>query len=162
MSVPCREVQTQPPVTALGWGWARASLRERVPRGAASGELTRLAPGSRSPQRLRSPRPRTAPRPSPLRRDARGSRGGACGAGQGRAPASGAVRRRRHSGGGSGAAGAGGPAMVGLKEELLKSIWHAFTALDLDRSGKVSKSQLKASGAASPRGAVWGRVPLCV
>lgn len=36
--------------------------------------------------------------------------------------------------------------MVGLKEELLKSIWHAFTALDLDRSGKVSKSQLKASG----------------
>lgn len=34
--------------------------------------------------------------------------------------------------------------MGGLKEELLKSIWHAFTALDLDRSGKVSKSQLKA------------------
>uniref|UniRef100_A0A8D0L9E9 Switch-associated protein 70 n=1 Tax=Sphenodon punctatus TaxID=8508 RepID=A0A8D0L9E9_SPHPU len=33
--------------------------------------------------------------------------------------------------------------MGGLKEELLKSIWHAFTALDLDRSGKVSKSQLK-------------------
>ncbi|OXB80531.1 UNVERIFIED_CONTAM: hypothetical protein H355_016321 [Colinus virginianus] len=33
--------------------------------------------------------------------------------------------------------------MVGLKEELLKAIWHAFTALDLDRSGKVSKSQLK-------------------
>ncbi|XP_039393869.1 switch-associated protein 70 isoform X3 [Mauremys reevesii] len=33
--------------------------------------------------------------------------------------------------------------MVGLKEELLKTIWHAFTALDLDRSGKVSKSQLK-------------------
>ncbi|XP_072841862.1 switch-associated protein 70 isoform X2 [Pogona vitticeps] len=30
-----------------------------------------------------------------------------------------------------------------LKEELLKPIWHAFTALDLDRSGKVSKSQLK-------------------
>lgn len=44
--------------------------------------------------------------------------------------------------------------MVGLKEELLKSIWHAFTALDLDRSGKVSKSQLKASGAA--RGAQRG------
>ncbi|XP_038262819.1 switch-associated protein 70 [Dermochelys coriacea] len=34
-------------------------------------------------------------------------------------------------------------AMGGLKEELLKAIWHAFTALDLDRSGKVSKSQLK-------------------
>ncbi|XP_052551928.1 switch-associated protein 70 isoform X3 [Tympanuchus pallidicinctus] len=33
--------------------------------------------------------------------------------------------------------------MVGLKDELLKAIWHAFTALDLDRSGKVSKSQLK-------------------
>uniref|UniRef100_A0A7M4E0F8 Switch-associated protein 70 n=1 Tax=Crocodylus porosus TaxID=8502 RepID=A0A7M4E0F8_CROPO len=33
--------------------------------------------------------------------------------------------------------------MAGLKEELLKAIWHAFTALDLDRSGKVSKSQLK-------------------
>ncbi|XP_042317183.1 switch-associated protein 70 isoform X2 [Sceloporus undulatus] len=30
-----------------------------------------------------------------------------------------------------------------LKEELLKPIWHAFTALDVDRSGKVSKSQLK-------------------
>ncbi|XP_034975248.1 switch-associated protein 70 [Zootoca vivipara] len=29
------------------------------------------------------------------------------------------------------------------KDELLKPIWHAFTALDLDRSGKVSKSQLK-------------------
>uniref|UniRef100_A0A7N4NHK3 Switch-associated protein 70 n=1 Tax=Sarcophilus harrisii TaxID=9305 RepID=A0A7N4NHK3_SARHA len=36
-----------------------------------------------------------------------------------------------------------GHAMGGLKEELLKAIWHAFTALDLDRSGKVSKSQLK-------------------
>ncbi|XP_003412054.1 switch-associated protein 70 isoform X1 [Loxodonta africana] len=33
--------------------------------------------------------------------------------------------------------------MGGLKEELLKAIWHAFTALDLDHSGKVSKSQLK-------------------
>lgn len=33
--------------------------------------------------------------------------------------------------------------MGGLKDELLKAIWHAFTALDLDRSGKVSKSQLK-------------------
>ncbi|KAI5098130.1 switch-associated protein 70, partial [Silurus meridionalis] len=32
---------------------------------------------------------------------------------------------------------------MGLREELLKSIWHAFTALDLDKSGKVSKSQLK-------------------
>ncbi|XP_003123029.2 switch-associated protein 70 [Sus scrofa] len=30
-----------------------------------------------------------------------------------------------------------------LKDELLKAIWHAFTALDLDHSGKVSKSQLK-------------------
>ncbi|XP_068178526.1 switch-associated protein 70 [Antennarius striatus] len=29
------------------------------------------------------------------------------------------------------------------REELLKPIWHAFTALDVDHSGKVSKSQLK-------------------
>ncbi|XP_056318342.1 switch-associated protein 70 [Danio aesculapii] len=29
------------------------------------------------------------------------------------------------------------------KEEILKPIWYAFTALDLDRNGKVSKSQLK-------------------
>ncbi|KAJ3593023.1 hypothetical protein NHX12_005361 [Muraenolepis orangiensis] len=28
-------------------------------------------------------------------------------------------------------------------DELLKSIWHAFSALDVDHSGKVSKSQLK-------------------
>ncbi|XP_041755171.2 switch-associated protein 70 [Coregonus clupeaformis] len=30
-----------------------------------------------------------------------------------------------------------------LRDELLKSIWHAFTALDVEQSGKVSKSQLK-------------------
>ncbi|XP_061566420.1 switch-associated protein 70 [Cololabis saira] len=30
-----------------------------------------------------------------------------------------------------------------LREELLKSVWHAFTALDVDHRGKVSKSQLK-------------------
>ncbi|XP_077456476.1 differentially expressed in FDCP 6 homolog [Stigmatopora argus] len=30
-----------------------------------------------------------------------------------------------------------------LRSELLKSIWYGFTALDLERSGKVSKSQLK-------------------
>lgn len=42
-------------------------------------------------------------------------------------------------------------AMGSLKDELLKAIWHAFTALDLDRSGKVSKSQLKVG--ARP----WGR-----
>ncbi|XP_005988477.1 differentially expressed in FDCP 6 homolog [Latimeria chalumnae] len=30
-----------------------------------------------------------------------------------------------------------------LKSELLKSIWYAFTALDVEKSGKVSKSQLK-------------------
>uniref|UniRef100_A0A3P8UT08 Switch-associated protein 70 n=1 Tax=Cynoglossus semilaevis TaxID=244447 RepID=A0A3P8UT08_CYNSE len=29
------------------------------------------------------------------------------------------------------------------RDELLKCIWHAFTALDVDKSGKVSKSQLK-------------------
>uniref|UniRef100_A0A8C3AFS4 Switch-associated protein 70 n=1 Tax=Cyclopterus lumpus TaxID=8103 RepID=A0A8C3AFS4_CYCLU len=32
---------------------------------------------------------------------------------------------------------------MALRDELLKSIWHAFTSLDLDKSGKVSKSQLK-------------------
>ncbi|XP_060087428.1 differentially expressed in FDCP 6 homolog [Heteronotia binoei] len=30
-----------------------------------------------------------------------------------------------------------------LRAELLKSIWYAFTALDAEKSGKVSKSQLK-------------------
>ncbi|MCI4389112.1 hypothetical protein PGIGA_G00094000 [Pangasianodon gigas] len=30
-----------------------------------------------------------------------------------------------------------------LKSELLKSIWYAFTSLEAERSGKVSKSQLK-------------------
>ncbi|KAA0723780.1 Switch-associated protein 70 [Triplophysa tibetana] len=29
------------------------------------------------------------------------------------------------------------------REEILKPIWHAFTALDMDQNGKVSKSQLK-------------------
>uniref|UniRef100_A0A7N6AGN0 Switch-associated protein 70 n=1 Tax=Anabas testudineus TaxID=64144 RepID=A0A7N6AGN0_ANATE len=32
---------------------------------------------------------------------------------------------------------------MALRDELLKSIWHAFTALDVDKCGKVSKSQLK-------------------
>jgi len=32
-----------------------------------------------------------------------------------------------------------------LRSELLKSIWYAFTALDVEKSGKVSKSQLKVS-----------------
>ncbi|XP_072242494.1 switch-associated protein 70b [Leuresthes tenuis] len=32
---------------------------------------------------------------------------------------------------------------MAVREELLKSIWHAFTSLDVDKSGKVSKSQLK-------------------
>lgn len=31
------------------------------------------------------------------------------------------------------------------RDEILKPIWYAFTALDLDRNGKVSKSQLKVS-----------------
>ncbi|EDL96912.1 rCG60573 [Rattus norvegicus] len=39
-------------------------------------------------------------------------------------------------------AGAGTSAMA-LRKELLKSIWYAFTALDVEKSGKVSKSQLK-------------------
>lgn len=41
--------------------------------------------------------------------------------------------------------------MGGLKDELLKAIWHAFTALDLDHSGKVSKSQLKVGAPPNPR-----------
>ncbi|XP_076879733.1 switch-associated protein 70 [Brachyhypopomus gauderio] len=32
---------------------------------------------------------------------------------------------------------------MALRDEMLKPIWHAFAALDADRSGKVSKSQLK-------------------
>ncbi|XP_038664102.1 switch-associated protein 70-like isoform X1 [Scyliorhinus canicula] len=32
---------------------------------------------------------------------------------------------------------------MALRDELLKVIWHAFTALDVDKCGKVSKSQLK-------------------
>nr|DBA17646.1 TPA: hypothetical protein GDO54_003063 [Pyxicephalus adspersus] len=32
---------------------------------------------------------------------------------------------------------------MAMKDDLLKPIWHAFTALDVDKSGKVSKSQLK-------------------
>lgn len=43
----------------------------------------------------------------------------------------------------AGQSGSTAAAMGGLKDELLKTIWHAFTALDLDHSGKVSKSQLK-------------------
>lgn len=30
-----------------------------------------------------------------------------------------------------------------LRSELLKSIWYAFTSLDVEKCGKVSKSQLK-------------------
>ncbi len=36
-------------------------------------------------------------------------------------------------------------AVMDLRSELLKSIWYAFTALDVEKSGKVSKSQLKVS-----------------
>lgn len=57
---------------------------------------------------------------------------------------SGGLQGRRGSRGNTAAA------MGGLKDELLKAIWHAFTALDLDHSGKVSKSQLKV-GAPPPR-----------
>lgn len=39
-------------------------------------------------------------------------------------------------------------ATMALKEDLLKPIWHAFTALDVDKCGKVSKSQLKVKRAA--------------
>lgn len=37
------------------------------------------------------------------------------------------------------------PVAMDLRAELLKSIWYAFTALDVEKSGKVSKSQLKVS-----------------
>lgn len=36
-----------------------------------------------------------------------------------------------------------------LKSELLKSIWYAFTSLDVEKCGKVSKSQLKVRSAAA-------------
>lgn len=36
-------------------------------------------------------------------------------------------------------------AVMDLRSELLKCIWYAFTALDVEKSGKVSKSQLKVS-----------------
>uniref|UniRef100_H3D898 Switch-associated protein 70 n=1 Tax=Tetraodon nigroviridis TaxID=99883 RepID=H3D898_TETNG len=36
-----------------------------------------------------------------------------------------------------------GRTLMALREHLLKAIWHAFTALDVDQRGKVSKSQLK-------------------
>lgn len=48
-------------------------------------------------------------------------------------------------------AGAGASAMA-LRKELLKSIWYAFTALDVEKSGKVSKSQLKVRGIAGTQG----------
>lgn len=35
---------------------------------------------------------------------------------------------------------------MALRKELLKSVWYAFTALDVEKSGKVSKSQLKVRG----------------
>lgn len=42
-----------------------------------------------------------------------------------------------------------------LRDELLKSIWHAFTALDVDKSGKVSKSQLKVKVYSSSSGSLF-------
>uniref|UniRef100_A0A8C5L7G5 IRF4-binding protein n=1 Tax=Jaculus jaculus TaxID=51337 RepID=A0A8C5L7G5_JACJA len=41
---------------------------------------------------------------------------------------------------------------MALRRELLKSIWYAFTALDVEKSGKVSKSQLKVRGTPGPAG----------
>lgn len=48
----------------------------------------------------------------------------------------------------------GGCSAMALRKELLKSIWYAFTALDVEKSGKVSKSQLKVRGT---RGAGQGQ-----
>lgn len=103
------------------------------------------APSAPAPPRRRPPAAAAAPgREVP---EAAGAGPAAAGA---EAEAKAERERRRQAAG-------GGPAMVGLKEELLKSIWHAFTALDLDRSGKVSKSQLKARrGARGARGAGVG------
>ena len=58
-----------------------------------------------------------------------------------------AGRAQPPRGGGQSAARGGGDtrSAMALRAELLKSIWHAFTALDVDKSGKVSKSQLKVS-----------------
>jgi hypothetical protein len=53
-------------------------------------------------------------------------------------------------------AGAGASAMA-LRKELLKSIWYAFTALDVEKSGKVSKSQLKVSGILGAQGRLTQR-----
>lgn len=41
---------------------------------------------------------------------------------------------------------------MALRKELLKSIWYAFTALDVEKSGKVSKSQLKVRGVPGAQG----------
>lgn len=46
-----------------------------------------------------------------------------------------------------------------LKSELLKSIWYAFTSLDVEKCGKVSKSQLKVSwglGGRDRSGGIYG------
>ena len=43
-----------------------------------------------------------------------------------------------------------GASAMALRKELLKSIWYAFTALDVEKSGKVSKSQLKVRGTRGP------------
>lgn len=48
--------------------------------------------------------------------------------------------------------GRAGTSAMALRKELLKSIWYAFTALDVEKSGKVSKSQLKVRGPPGPRG----------
>lgn len=53
-------------------------------------------------------------------------------------------------------AGAGASAMA-LRKELLKSIWYAFTALDVEKSGKVSKSQLKVRGIPGAQGRLTHR-----
>ena len=46
--------------------------------------------------------------------------------------------------------GRAGASAMALRKELLKSIWYAFTALDVEKSGKVSKSQLKVRGTRGP------------
>lgn len=48
--------------------------------------------------------------------------------------------------------GRAGASAMALRKELLKSIWYAFTALDVEKSGKVSKSQLKVRSAGAGGG----------
>lgn len=57
--------------------------------------------------------------------------------------------------------GRAGASAMALRKELLKSIWYAFTALDVEKSGKVSKSQLKVRRTRGPGEASRHTSPDC-